>query len=175
LSEGSQPSNASRFGVFAFTPLRILALARSRRCGSNWRTRGVGRSIRPLQPVSEVPGSIRRYSRHLRSSRADATGVTDQHVHGRSSHIEHHRFDRAVHSRIMHQRVLQRGVPLRESDIHGLAGRSLRDRLLPCISRPAALLGFSAPLAGLLPQTGVAPLPAFRAHVSFRSPRVRPD
>lgn len=76
-----------------------------------------------------MPESIRRDSRHLRPDRAGATGVTDWHVHGRSSQLEHHRFDRVVHSRIMHRRAsFLRGVPLRETDIRGLAGRSRREK-----------------------------------------------
>jgi hypothetical protein len=109
---------------------------------------GVGRSILPLQLVPEVPGSRRRDSRHLRSAQAGAAGVTDRHVQGRSSQ------NRAPPLRscrpFSHHaptRLFLRGVPLRETG-HSRPSRATlttRDRLLPCVWRPAALLGFLRP------------------------------
>jgi len=163
-----------------FTPLRVFAVTRSKRCGSNWRTCGVGRSI--LSIAARLRGAW--IDKTLRpSSSISPCGCNRCNRSARSRQIQPYRAPP-----LRSGRPISHHAPARPSARCSATrgGHSRPGRAIACcafaqsppslhFSPGGTLLGFSAPLAGLLPQTGVAPSLAFRAHVSFRSPRVRPD
>jgi hypothetical protein len=145
---------------------------------------GVGRSILPIASRLKRDAWIEKTRLPSSSiSRAGAVGESDLGtLTNRSSLIEHHRFDRVVHPRIMHRRASFLCAVFRYARqtftawpgdwLNARSGASTPSFLH---FSPGGAPGFFAPLAGLFPRTGVAPFPAFRAHVSFCSPRVRPD
>lgn len=185
MFKGSQPSNASRFGVLRFTPLRVFAVTRSKRCGSNEAdVRGgsfdssncitlVARCLNREDATPVIFDQPCRRRRGIRSRHAHEPIQPDRASPLRSSRPSSHHAPTRVFS--------LRGVPLREADIHGLAGRLVKRALWRVNAFLPAFLARRRSWVFLRPSQVYS-----RRRVSrrfrrsgptcrFCSPRVRPD
>jgi hypothetical protein len=149
IARGGRPPDLSRFGVCSALAV-FDAFARSMRRRSNWRTCGVGRSVTfqviektriPVVFESAVRVSAVQPPFHLSRSRPIQPSRALPLQSGRpiAGHAPSAIFDVAF-------RYSATGLPQ--------PCRTIEVKiLLPCVSRPAALLGFR-PFAGLLPRMG---------------------